>query len=93
MGPDRNWLAQHLRSDSALLTNQFRWVSMAIGRRQDPYSPFLRWTLVVTNLYGRLMQEATQAAPKPLSMLTTVTLEAQELSMPSSAATPPKLAP
>ena len=43
--------------------------------------------------YRRLMQEATQAAPKPLSMLTTVTLEAQELSMPSSAATPPKLAP
>src|SRR5258708_27289886 len=41
----------------------------------------------------RLMQEATQAAPKPLSMLTTVTLEAQELSMPSSAATPPRLAP
>lgn len=39
------------------------------------------------------MQEATQAAPKPLSMLTTVTLEAQEFSMPRSAATPPKLAP
>ena len=39
------------------------------------------------------MQEATQAAPKPLSIFTTVTLEAQELSMPSSAATPPKLAP
>jgi hypothetical protein len=43
--------------------------------------------------YKRLMQEATQAAPKPLSMLTTVTFEAQELSMPRSAATPPKLAP
>ncbi len=39
------------------------------------------------------MQEATQAAPKPLSMFTTVTLEAQEFSMPRSAATPPKLAP
>jgi len=39
------------------------------------------------------MQEATQAAPKPLSMLTTVTLDAQELSMPSKAAIPPKLAP
>ncbi len=43
--------------------------------------------------YSLLMQEATQAAPKPLSILTTVTLEAQELSMPRSAATPPKLAP
>jgi len=39
------------------------------------------------------MQEATQAAPKPLSMLTTVTLEAQELSIPRSAVMPPKLAP
>jgi len=39
------------------------------------------------------MQEATQAAPKPLSMFTTVTLEAHELSMPRRAATPPKLAP
>ena len=39
------------------------------------------------------MQLATRAAPKPLSMFTTVTLEAQLLSMPRSAATPPKLAP
>src|SRR5260370_21539757 len=46
------------------------------------------WTLQT-----RLMQEATQAAPKPLSMLTTVTLEAQELSMPSNAATRPNRAP
>ncbi len=46
-----------------------------------------------TRNYNRLMQEATQAAPKPLSILTTVTLEAQELSMPRSAATPLKLAP
>jgi hypothetical protein len=43
--------------------------------------------------HRRLMQEATQAAPKPLSMLTTVTLEAHELSIPRSAAIPPKLAP
>jgi hypothetical protein len=39
------------------------------------------------------MQDATQAAPKPLSMFTTVTFDAQELSIPRSAATPPKLAP
>jgi hypothetical protein len=93
MDPDSSRLAQRLRSDSTLLTNQFRRVSVAIRWRQDPYSPFARWTMVVANLYRRLMQEATQAAPKPLSMLTTVTLEAQELSMPRSAATPPKLAP
>jgi len=46
-----------------------------------------------SDAYNRLMQEATHAAPKPLSMLTTVTFEAQLFSMPSSAATPPKLAP
>jgi hypothetical protein len=39
------------------------------------------------------MQEATHAAPKPLSIFTTVTFDAQLFSMPSSAATPPKLAP
>ncbi len=39
------------------------------------------------------MREAMQAAPKPLSMLTTETLGEQVLSMPSSAATPPKDAP
>src|SRR5262249_19664126 len=49
--------------------------------------------LTVVNSYSRLMQEATQAAPNPLSILTTVTLEAQLFSMPSSAATPLKLAP
>ena len=41
----------------------------------------------------RLMVEAATAAPKPLSMLTTVTPVPQELSMPRSAARPPKLAP
>lgn len=41
----------------------------------------------------RLMVEAATAAPKPLSMLTTVTPVAQELSMPRRAASPPKLAP
>jgi len=43
--------------------------------------------------YKRLMHDATQAAPNPLSIFTTVTLDAHEFSIPSSAATPPKLAP
>jgi hypothetical protein len=43
--------------------------------------------------YTRLMQEATQAAPNPLSIFTTLTFDAQLFSMPSNAATPPKLAP
>ncbi len=41
----------------------------------------------------RLMSDAENAAPKPLSMLTTETPAAQEFSIPSSAAMPPKLAP
>src|SRR3989441_11346330 len=40
-----------------------------------------------------LMRLAAAAAPNPLSMFTTVTPEAQELSMASSAASPPKEAP
>ena len=40
-----------------------------------------------------LIREAILAAPKPLSMLTTDTPEAQLFSIPRSAAIPPKLAP
>jgi hypothetical protein len=43
--------------------------------------------------YSRLIRLATYPAPNPLSMLTTVTLLAQLLSIPSSAARPWKLAP
>jgi len=39
------------------------------------------------------MSEAMQAAPKPLSMLTTETLGEQVFNMPRRAATPPKDAP
>ena len=41
----------------------------------------------------RLINDATYPAPNPLSMFTTLTLEAQELSIPSSAAIPLKDAP
>ena len=43
--------------------------------------------------YRWLMRLAMVAAPKPLSMLTTETPEAQLFNMPRSAAIPPKLAP
>ena len=43
--------------------------------------------------YKWLISDAIDAAPKPLSMFTTDTPDAQLLSMPSSAAIPPKLAP
>jgi hypothetical protein len=37
-----------------------------------------------------LIKLATKPAPKPLSMFTTVTFDAHELSIPNNAATPPK---
>jgi hypothetical protein len=40
-----------------------------------------------------LIKLAENPAPKPLSMLTTETFDAHELSIPKSAAMPPKLAP
>ena len=43
--------------------------------------------------YRWLMRLATHAAPKPLSMLTTVTPLAQEFNIPRRAASPSKLAP
>ena len=43
--------------------------------------------------YRRLIREATYPAPNPLSMFTTLTFDAQEFSIPSSAAKPWKLAP
>ena len=43
--------------------------------------------------HTRLIMLAAKPAPKPLSMLTTVTPAAQELSIPNSAAMPWKLAP
>gem|GEM_PF-1895458 len=45
------------------------------------------------SLARALIWLAAKPAPKPLSMFTTVTPLPQLLSMPSSAATPPKLAP
>ena len=46
-------------------------------------------------LFGhlRFIRLATKPAPKPLSIFTTVTFDAHELSIPSNAATPPKEAP
>src|ERR1700740_2418137 len=41
-------------------------------------------------IHRRLISEATYPAPNPLSMLTTLTLEAQEFIMPNSAARPLK---
>src|SRR3972149_1122921 len=43
--------------------------------------------------YSRLITEEITPAPNPLSMFTTATVGAQEFSIPSSAATPPKPAP
>ena len=47
----------------------------------------------VAGVRFRLSIDAIRPAPNPLSMFTTATPAAQEFSIPSSAATPPKLAP
>lgn len=44
-------------------------------------------------IYTRFIRLAANPAPKPLSILTTVTPAAQELSIPNKAASPLKLAP
>ena len=77
-----------LRSaNQAIAHAQKRGVMKVVLRNDQPGDQGL------VKLYRRLIHEATQAAPKPLSILTTVTFEAQEFSIPSNAATPPKLAP
>jgi hypothetical protein len=59
------------------------------GHRTDGRS---NWATSPAN-HSRLMSDAMQAAPKPLSMLTTETFGEQVFNIPSNAATPPKDAP
>ena len=59
------------------------------AHRAPPSSAFVASSLAG----GRLMRVAKTAAPNPLSMLTTPIPPAHELSMVSSAETPPKFAP
>ncbi len=53
----------------------------------------LLFTVYYSLFYFLLITAAAYPAPNPLSMLTTVTPDAQEFSMPRRAAIPPKLAP
>jgi hypothetical protein len=50
-------------------------------------------TEVTPYLNRRLMGEATYPAPNPLSIFTTLTLEAQEFIIPNNAASPLNAAP
>ena len=58
--------------------------AVQVGDAHGVYSAMALW---------RLITAARYPAPKPLSMLTTETPAAQELSIASSGARPPKLAP
>jgi hypothetical protein len=96
-----------LKSEPALLSSWFKlrrkgtpspplftvklWNSDEFGRN----CLFLRLGIATTRraFHSRLMSEAMQAAPKPLSMLTTEMLGEQVFSIPSSAAMPPNDAP
>jgi hypothetical protein len=56
---------------------------------EEPFKPSDAGLKAGPSTYAsRLIIEATYPAPKPLSMLTTVTFEAQEFSIPSNAAMP-----
>ena len=51
------------------------------------------WSVQIVAARSWLMRVAAQAAPKPLSMFTTVIPDAQLLSIANSAASPPNDAP
>ena len=59
----------------------------------EPLEPGIAFLEYCASGHERQMRLAAAAAPKPLSIFTTVIPAAQELSMPSSAARPPKAAP
>jgi len=63
-----------------------RMTAVATRRANPPDRYAFAWTRL-------LILQAAQAAPKPLSMLTTVTPLAQEVSIPNSAAMPENAAP
>src|SRR5208337_1753567 len=75
-----------LKRDAMKIKQEMRCVPNLGGRPIVP--PLVRRTD-----YSRLITLARYPAPKPLSIFTTQTLGEQLLSMPSSAATPRKLAP
>jgi hypothetical protein len=60
---------------------------------QVAHSGFTKITLADYSLLRRLIRLATNPAPNPLSIFTTVTFEAHELSIPSNAASPSNEAP
>lgn len=70
-----------------------RIVHHAKKRSPDPPANAARGFSAEGIAYNRLITEDRTPAPNPLSILTTPTVGAQELSIPRSAATPPKLAP
>ncbi len=61
--------------------------------RMGPASSPRRLLLRDAQRHSRLIRLATYPAPKPLSIFTTVTFDAQLFSIPSKAAIPFKLAP
>src|SRR5687767_12483186 len=85
--PKHRWKAERppVRPCRHLLRDTGTEVSLTAripARREKPSPP-----------YARFIRLATIAAPKPLSMLTTVTLDAQLFSILRSAVSPPKLEP
>src|SRR5262249_27464481 len=75
-------LARHARVEGRAHEHVTRDSRRAIDMQVQPFHGCFRF-----------ISAAAKPAPNPLSMFTTVTPDAQELSIASSAAMPPKLAP
>ena len=80
-----------LGGDACIHQGRHRHVARDPGRRVEMHMQSAQGMFHVWRT--RLSMDASRPPPKPLSMLTTATPEAQELSMVSSAATPPNEAP
>ncbi len=87
----RDGVAHHLGGNASVHQRRHRHVARDPGRRVEMHMQSAQSML--HDGRTRLSMEASRPAPNPLSMLTTATPVAQELSMVSKAATPPNEAP
>src|SRR6185295_12202482 len=83
----------HRRSMETVLLRNLRELLLGGGNQVHPDEGRIALLDHRLERHARQIRLAAAAAPKPLSMFTTVTPAAQELSIPRSAASPPKEAP
>ena len=89
--PERNW-SRSRANGSAEDGSLFHEHLHSRKKAFLPPSTAERESLLI-HYYSRLISAATYPAPNPLSILTTLTFEAQEFIIPSNAASPLNAAP